>query len=858
MECFIIKEGVEQKAELKDIIPLIDENREFRDIIFRLNQSCHLEEALAYLPDEMKNKIYRNMSPRISGNLKYYVEFAETNNKEDSEYIKRAREKIIESLGKHTGIWLKECQGQIVWKGMEQNETEQSEMPSDSVRKLITKIEEACNSGNLWISSYDRDITVVDIQNAFSAFQNRRDELRKIRSLDIPQKDLHTTALLFEEGTIEKLKISGDFCCSWPPFMEKCHALTSVKIDCLLSGFPSWIRNAVSLSELSIKLSNNAFVPDWIGDMQSLTELSLGGCYRNDNNLMTIPDSIGNMKKLVRLGLNGLPIEKLPESIGNLQLLTELSLCPSANMKTLPDSICNLKNLVRLDLHGGPIEKLPDSIGNLQSLTELSVFGGYKKENNLRTIPDSIGNLKNMTKLVLYGLSIEKLPESIGNLQSLTELSLNTRANLKYLPDSIGSLKNLVKFHLYKTSIEKLPDSIGDLQLLTELLLYDNKTLKNFPDSIGNLKNLIKLELRETPIEKLPDSIGNLQSLTELSLYERHKEESNLKTLPDSIGNLKNLTKLQLNGLPIEKLPDKIVNCKALEHINICGTDIREVPSFISSVKRFWRSTQFIPSEKSVSYRSFCNHYYMIAETVILFSEIARREGLLALDDCIDPFSGDFLYCGLRLVVDGTDYEIIQHIMTTIIEREHDFYRKKLMEIAMDGVLSIQSGYNTRYLVFKLTSLVDIENNPLDAACTSYFTGNCEAFSNIDFKSAILPEEECEEVRFIKRAMFLNETSRREDLLVLEEHLDHDGIAKKDIFEYGLPLVIDRWDIEIIDDILSRLIVHELNPVRKNFALAKKEAVMSLHYDENTYIMGLKLCAYFDESIKRIIFKDGD
>jgi flagellar motor component MotA len=264
-------------------------------------------------------------------------------------------------------------------------------------------------------------------------------------------------------------------------------------------------------------------------------------------------------------------------------------------------------------------------------------------------------------------------------------------------------------------------------------------------------------------------------------------------------------------------------------------------------------TNQLIPEEQYVSYRSFCNHYYRIVETVILLNEKARREGFLSLEDDLKTFNDDFFSQGIRLVIDGTDPEIIRRILTLKIEHEHNFYRKKLLEIALDGILCIQHGFSMITTACMLASLVDIKNNPLDTACAEYFGGNCKAFKNIDFKSAVLPEEECEEVRFIKRAIFLSKTASEEGILALEKHLDRDSIAKKDVFEYGLPLVIDYSHISTIEYILTILVDHETNPVQENLALAKKEAIMSICSKENTRIMILKLLSYFDKNIERMV-----
>ncbi|MFC1671491.1 motility protein A [Spirochaetota bacterium] len=54
--------------------------------------------------------------------------------------------------------------------------------------------------------------------------------------------------------------------------------------------------------------------------------------------------------------------------------------------------------------------------------------------------------------------------------------------------------------------------------------------------------------------------------------------------------------------------------------------------------------------------------------TLVSFSEKARREGLLALEDDLDELEDDFLKKGIQLVVDGTDPELVRRILETELE----------------------------------------------------------------------------------------------------------------------------------------------------------------------------------------------
>jgi chemotaxis protein MotA len=52
-----------------------------------------------------------------------------------------------------------------------------------------------------------------------------------------------------------------------------------------------------------------------------------------------------------------------------------------------------------------------------------------------------------------------------------------------------------------------------------------------------------------------------------------------------------------------------------------------------------------------------------IIQKLVAFSEKARREGLLALEDELEDLDDEFMKKGLRLVVDGTDQTVIRDLM---------------------------------------------------------------------------------------------------------------------------------------------------------------------------------------------------
>jgi flagellar motor component MotA len=107
----------------------------------------------------------------------------------------------------------------------------------------------------------------------------------------------------------------------------------------------------------------------------------------------------------------------------------------------------------------------------------------------------------------------------------------------------------------------------------------------------------------------------------------------------------------------------------------------------------------------------FVKKYYDIAMRAMEFSEKARREGLLALEEETDEErinDRDVFEYGIRFVIDGTDQEVIDKILSNIINQEKDENMRILKSIQKEAVLRIQSGENPRLLGALLNSYTDI------------------------------------------------------------------------------------------------------------------------------------------------------
>ncbi len=87
------------------------------------------------------------------------------------------------------------------------------------------------------------------------------------------------------------------------------------------------------------------------------------------------------------------------------------------------------------------------------------------------------------------------------------------------------------------------------------------------------------------------------------------------------------------------------------------------IPDFINSLKAF---TQGIKAQK--------NNEAETIKTIIDLSNVARKEGLLALEEAANNLEDQFMKKGVLLIVDGTDPELVRAIMETelsCIETRH-------------------------------------------------------------------------------------------------------------------------------------------------------------------------------------------
>ncbi len=87
-------------------------------------------------------------------------------------------------------------------------------------------------------------------------------------------------------------------------------------------------------------------------------------------------------------------------------------------------------------------------------------------------------------------------------------------------------------------------------------------------------------------------------------------------------------------------------------------------------------------------------------------SEKARREGILALEDGLDDLEDPFMKTGLRLVVDGTDGNIIRAIM------ENEMNQTEARHMEWIGVINVWAGFAPGFgMMGTVVGLIGMLNN---------------------------------------------------------------------------------------------------------------------------------------------------
>jgi len=90
-----------------------------------------------------------------------------------------------------------------------------------------------------------------------------------------------------------------------------------------------------------------------------------------------------------------------------------------------------------------------------------------------------------------------------------------------------------------------------------------------------------------------------------------------------------------------------------------------------------YRVQQFVTAVRLALrvFRGAGHDHAALIQTLVAFAERARRDGLLALEDEAEDLQDPFLKKGIRLVVDGTDPELVRTVLETELAYQQDRHR---------------------------------------------------------------------------------------------------------------------------------------------------------------------------------------
>lgn len=297
----------------------------------------------------------------------------------------------------------------------------------------------------------------------------------------------------------------------------------SIKTE--ISSLPDTLFSfSVFKSLKSLELKCVGFVPESVGDLESLNHLDLSGA-----DFVFLPESIGKLKKLQSLNLaDSKRLRFLPRSIGELTNLSNLNLHNTA-LWYFPDSFEKLVNLKILSLGCTKFERLPEYLKTFQNLESLSLAIP-----SLKILPDWIGELEKLRTLFLETGNFETLPESIGGLTCLERLEVPR--TLKTLPVSILQLSSRLTINLY--SCQEMTESyFTQLQTSTDVEGYEGPYFI-YPSSLSrkDLKSSFEEVYRRARIPKQP--LPNLLSIEESQKMDLKRWIQDLSGTADGVSDL--------------------------------------------------------------------------------------------------------------------------------------------------------------------------------------------------------------------------------------------------------------------------------------------------------------------------------
>lgn len=255
-----------------------------------------------------------------------------------------------------------------------------------------------------------------------------------------------------------------------------------------ISKLPQNIASLTNLEVLNMFWTDIEHIPEEIGELKKLRELSISKHIRFDENGEDIPHVFDRADNSPHL--------QFPLSVYQLTTLEQLNLTDSPLRFNLTPQIGDLVNLKVLRLSNHGIRSVPAEIGKLKSLEILDLH-----DNDIDELPDELYTLTNLRKLIVSNNNISALSDKIGNLTKLEDLRFGGN-RIAVVPPSVAHLVELRFFDAKKNQITEIPPGFGRLVKLQDLN-FSNNLITVIPKELENLKDLYFYYLDENPIREI-------------------------------------------------------------------------------------------------------------------------------------------------------------------------------------------------------------------------------------------------------------------------------------------------------------------------------------------------------------------
>lgn len=133
--------------------------------------------------------------------------------------------------------------------------------------------------------------------------------------------------------------------------------------------------------------------------------------------------------------------------------------------------------------------------------------------------------------------------------------------------------------------------------------------------------------------------------------------------------------------------------------------------AFAAVVQFPWDELKRVPSIVAKAFLTKSVDTRKLIEDMVRYAEIARRDGILALEGLVENIDDEFLVKGLQLAVDGTDPDLIQQMMVTELEYLHERHMKgkKVFDALATYLPAFGMIGTVMGLVLLLTRLTDVK-----------------------------------------------------------------------------------------------------------------------------------------------------